>query len=480
MRHHGCTLVVVVLWWLVAVPAGYAQPSGYEGYQVVRVKIADEAQLNQLRELESLGRDFQVWSEVARIGVVEVRVAPAAQAALKASGLQYEVAVEDLQRHIDNLYAGPRDDDFFNSLRTYEEHVQFMDDLAAAYPDLAEVIYVGFSVQGRALLALRITGPSEVKPGVLYHGAEHGDEQAPASVVAYVANHLLTNYDTDPAVTALVDNVDWYLMPIMNPDGYVAYDRMNAHGVDLNRNWDGPGSGQDPWGGPFPFSEPETIVVRDFLLEHATVRVHLDLHGYVPWVMWPWAHTPVPCPDDPTFEVAGTEFRDLIYESGGGWYEAGSIYDVAYPISGCSSNYTYGELGLWAFAVEVLDADMPETCEEFLSSMLYLGEWIRSIDCNGNGVDDAEDIASGTSLDCNATGVPDECEAIVSADFDADGAVSLADFTFFSDCMAGPGTPPGPSAPECADTCLSVFDFGEDTDVDLNDFARFLFVFQGS
>jgi hypothetical protein len=480
MRHHGCTLVVVVLCWLVAAPAGYAQPSGYEGYQVVRVKIADQAQLNRLRELESLGRDFQVWSEVTRIGVVEVRVAPAAQAALQASGLQYEVAVEDLQQYLDTLYAEPRDDDFFNSLRTYEEHVQFMDDLAAAYPDLAEVIYVGFSVQGRALLALRITGPSEVKPGVLYHGAEHGDEQAPASVVAYVANHLLTNYGTDPAATALVDNVEWYLMPIMNPDGYVAYDRWNAHGVDLNRNWDGPGSGQDPWGGPFPFSEPETIVMRDFLLEHPTVRVHLDLHGYVPWVMWPWAHTSVPCPDDATFEVAGTEFRDLIYDSGGGWYEAGSIYDVAYPISGCSSNYTYGELGLWAFAVEVLDADMPDICEEFLSSMLYLGEWIRSIDCNGNGVDDAEDIASGTSLDCNATGVPDECEAIVSADFDADGVISLSDFTFFSDCMAGPSTPPSPSAPECADTCLSVFDFGGDTDVDLKDFARFLFVFQGS
>jgi hypothetical protein len=298
--------------------------------------------------------------------------------------------------------------------------------------------------------------------------------------VAYVAYHLLTNYGTDPAITALVDNVEWYLMPIMNPDGYVAYERWNARGVDLNRNWGGPGSGQDPSGGPFPFSEPETVVVRDFLLEHPTVRVHLDLHGYVPWVMWPWAHTSVPCPDDATFAVAGTEFRDLIYESGGGWYDAGSIYDVAYPISGCSTNYSYGELALWAFAVEVLDADMPDICEEFLSSMLYLGGWLRSIDCNGNGVEDADEIASGASLDCNATGVPDECEAIVVADFDGDGVISLTDFTFFGDCMAGPGTPPSPSAPECVDTCLSVFDFGVDTDVDLNDFARFQSVFQGS
>jgi len=31
-------------------------------------------------------------------------------------------------------------------------------------------------------------------------------------------------------------------------------------------------------------------------------------------------------------------------------------------------------------------------------------------DCNGNGIDDAEDIANGTSLDCNGNGVPDECD----------------------------------------------------------------------
>jgi hypothetical protein len=112
--------------------------------------------------------------------------------------------------------------------------------------------------------------------------------------------------------------------------------------------------------------------------------------------------------------------------------------------------------------------------------MLYLGEWIWSFDCNGNGVDDAFDVLFGTSLDCNATGVPDECEAIVAADFDADGMIGLADFTFFGDCMAGPDTPPSPSATECADACLSAFDFGDDTDVDLDDFAQFQFVFQGS
>ncbi|MFQ5806119.1 MAG: choice-of-anchor W domain-containing protein [Phycisphaerae bacterium] len=44
-------------------------------------------------------------------------------------------------------------------------------------------------------------------------------------------------------------------------------------------------------------------------------------------------------------------------------------------------------------------------------------------DCNGNGIADDLDIASGTSLDCNGNGVPDECDIAeaTSADCDADG-----------------------------------------------------------
>lgn len=52
-------------------------------------------------------------------------------------------------------------------------------------------------------------------------------------------------------------------------------------------------------------------------------------------------------------------------------------------------------------------------------------------DCNGNGVDDATDIANMTSTDINADGVPDECPGQSTrrcADVNNDGVVSPADF----------------------------------------------------
>lgn len=44
-------------------------------------------------------------------------------------------------------------------------------------------------------------------------------------------------------------------------------------------------------------------------------------------------------------------------------------------------------------------------------------------DCNGNGIDDADDITLGVSDDCDGNGIPDECEA----DSDGDGVIDVCD-----------------------------------------------------
>jgi hypothetical protein len=48
--------------------------------------------------------------------------------------------------------------------------------------------------------------------------------------------------------------------------------------------------------------------------------------------------------------------------------------------------------------------------------------WILSPDCNGNGVADALDIASGSSADLNGDAIPDECEPIGTAGCFGDGS----------------------------------------------------------
>ncbi|MBK7703856.1 MAG: hypothetical protein IPI34_13700 [bacterium] len=403
MRTHGSGefLILVAGIILLAPGAALAQPRGYENHQVVRIEIAGAAQLQALRDLDAASREFEIWSESLQIGVVEARVSPELKRELVAGGFAYTVLIDDLQARIDEMYAD-QGQGFFDEYRTYEEHLALMYDLAARYPLLASTVDLGPSVQGRALMALRITGPGASKVGLLYHGAQHGNEQAGAMLVAGVAEHLLANYATDPQVRSLVDNAEWYLLPIMNPDGYAVYGRYNAHGFDLNRNWGTPGSG------PHPFSEPETAALRDFFLTHPNVRLHLDVHGYDPWFGWPWAHTSETCPDYCAFHAAGDAVRTLIAAAGGAPYAIGAIAEITYPVTGSSVDYSYGDLHQWAYALELASPAIPDIYDHYVSSLLFLASWVS--DCNGNGIPDLEEIAGGGVPDANDNGIPDACD----------------------------------------------------------------------
>ncbi|MEW6251886.1 MAG: M14 family metallopeptidase [Planctomycetota bacterium] len=430
-----CLLVVLATALAANAPAG-AQCEVEEGVQVVRVAITSDFDRATLHELERLGRDFEVWPETPDYPhFVEARVAPGARAALIASGLRYEVLVEDLRKHDEQLYAGGGDD-FFSTIRTYTEQVEFLQNLAATYPQLARAFIIGYSVENRALWCLHITGRPGVKPAIAYNGAQHGNEKAASMILQYVAQNLLTRYGTDPYITGLVDHADWYLVPMSNPDGYVANRRTNSHNVDLNRNWDGPGSGQAPNGGPYPFSEPETQAIRDLLLAHSNIRVQLDLHGYTNKLMFPWGHKVEQCPDHALFMTINTVAQNKVAAAGGGTYSVGTIYSTLYWISGGAADYAYGVRGQWAQLWEVANSTMPNICYQFLDALLYLGEWVWSYDCNASGRPDAEDIATGHSSDFNHNNVPDECDRL--GDLNCDGATDFDDINPFVLALTDP------------------------------------------
>ncbi|MCE1178567.1 MAG: DUF2817 domain-containing protein [Micrococcales bacterium] len=118
-------------------------------------------------------------------------------------------------------------------------------------------VRIGTSVRGRAINAYRIGNPTAARKRVII-GQLHGNEKA-----GYTAAWRLIN-GSRPT------NLDLWVIPTANPDGYAANTRGNAHGVDINRNFSTnwayvyrPGAGY--YQGPRPWSEPETRAVRDFL-----------------------------------------------------------------------------------------------------------------------------------------------------------------------------------------------------------------------
>ncbi len=78
------------------------------------------------------------------------------------------------------------------------------------------------------------------------------------------------------------------------------------------------------------------------------------------------------------------------------------------------------------------------------------------------------------NADCNGNFLPDECDGIVRGDFDGDGAVSLYDYAFFTECFRGPDLRPLPPDYLCVEACLVAFDILDHPrpqTVDLADFA---------
>ena len=119
---------------------------------------------------------------------------------------------------------------------------------------------LGESVKGRAIVAHRLGEGDET---VIFFGAFHGDEPESTELCEKLLEHLREHPE-------LIADRSVIIVPAVNPDGLDADSRLNANGVDLNRNfptsnWSSEGKGGDYWGGTAASSEPETKVVVELL-----------------------------------------------------------------------------------------------------------------------------------------------------------------------------------------------------------------------
>ncbi len=130
-------------------------------------------------------------------------------------------------------------------------------------------VRIGTSVQGRGIYAYRL-GPATATRTMVVIGQMHGNERVGVAVA-----WTLMSRPVPPGVQI-------WVITTMNPDGYAANRRTNAHGVDLNRNfpstdWLRRGAGTSTYSGPAASSEPETKAVVAFLASlrpRTTVILH--------------------------------------------------------------------------------------------------------------------------------------------------------------------------------------------------------------
>ena len=234
---------------------------------------------------------------------------------------------------------------------------------AQQLPQFTEIL-LGYSGQGRPIMALRI-GNGSRKLALI--GGTHGlPEYNTTVLVEQLSAYFRANPQQVPASVRL------YLVPNINPDGVVLGTRFNASTVDLNRNMNTnlDSCPENDWnitvqgarglvsdtGGPYPDSEPESRIVRDFLLDASAVIFYHSNGGDV---------FPAFCEHDPSIALAQAYAQ-----------VSGYRYDRYWPnynITGGMNDWA-GSLGIAAIVPELFTGTEPDYDENLRAVQAILAQ----------------------------------------------------------------------------------------------------------
>ncbi|HPQ41071.1 MAG TPA: M14 family zinc carboxypeptidase, partial [bacterium] len=240
---------------------------------------------------------------------------------------------------------------------TYESLRQEMLTLEATYPNLAQFIVTGQSVQGRDIMTIKISDNvtvDEAEPEIRWEGNIHGDEKIAMEVAIYLVNELISNYGSDPQITDIVDNREIFFTPSVNPDGMTLFQRYNANGVDCNRDygymWDGWGGSSAPW------SQPETQAILNLIMDNQFI-VGMSGHSGTEIFLYSWCYT-----EDQTWDEAQHDDVQNAYSALSG-YSGGQCSYVLYPVNGGSMDADYAMTGAMGVCVEISYQKTPPVSE---------------------------------------------------------------------------------------------------------------------
>jgi carboxypeptidase D len=246
--------------------------------------------------------------------------------------------------------------------------------LAGARPDLARAERFGTSAEGRPLLALVISDNvdvEEVEPEIAVLSTLHGDEPLGTILTLTLAGLLLEEYEREPRVRRIVDGAELWLVPCVNPDGYIAGRRFNAAGVDLNRDYpryprEFTGTLLD--GAPLRAAgrQPETAAVMRWAAERRLV-LSTNLHTGALVFNYPYddngglSGLAQPAPDDALFVALGEAYASANPPMASSpWFPGGITNGAAwYVIKGGLQDWAYRYLGSLSVTLELADDKAP-------------------------------------------------------------------------------------------------------------------------
>lgn len=310
---------------------------------------------------------------------------------MKENGYEYEILIKDVQKFYVDQNTLPQESVLKNATcsgtgsggfvpmipinfnqgsmggyLTYQQMLDELDAMAALYPNLITVkapISTFLTFENRPIYYVRISDNPNAneltETNVLYTAIHHAREPMSMIQTIYYMWYLLENYNSSEEIQYLVNNMQLFFVPCLNPDGYIYNETTNPNGggmhrknrrnvgttnkgVDLNRNysygWGTTGISTNPnndtYCGTGAFSEPETQAMK-WMVENYNFTSAFNAHTYGNDILFPIGTT------NAEFAPHHNYFQDesdhMTQYNGYNAMKSSGLY----PASGDSDDYMY-------------------------------------------------------------------------------------------------------------------------------------------
>ncbi|XP_053564972.1 carboxypeptidase B [Bombina bombina] len=405
---------------LVSVAAVSAEPRSFHGEKVFRVFPQTAEHVELIKTMASNAKlDFWVPDSVDLVEQgrradfrAEGHVAYDVQALIEQSGMQFEIMIDDLQQALEK-----QRDSNIRAIHSYEKYNDLATinawtaDISAQNPGLVSRSQIGTSYEGRPIYLLKVGKSGVNKKAVFIDCGFHAREWISIAFCQWFVKEAVDTYGSDAEFTNLLNNLDFYVLPVLNVDGY-AYtwtnNRMwrktrspNANsscvGTDPNRNfnagWCTVGASSracdETYCGTAPESEKETKALANFIRSNiASIKGYLTIHSYSQMLLFPYSYSYSLAKDhtelnnvarDAVSRLTSLYKTKYTYGPGGTtiYLAAGGSDDWAYD-AGVKFSYTFElrDTGRYGFALP--ESQIKATSEETLLAVKYIASYIAS------------------------------------------------------------------------------------------------------
>ncbi|KAK3515540.1 hypothetical protein QTP70_024229 [Hemibagrus guttatus] len=385
-----------LLGWIVfSNPASaYLYNNRYVGDQVLRIIPSSPGEIHYLQQLfQNITVDLWQPSSSNLIhegNAVDVHVGRVKTARLKnllrRAHIQHELLISDVQREMEKQ-TGYRSNRKRRAVFQYDYEVYhplaeiqtWMFEVNRTHPHLVDLFSIGRSYEGRHLYVLQLgTRVRTSKKAVWMDCGVHAREWIGPAFCQWFVKEALNSYQHDSSMRRLLKQLNFYIMPVFNVDGYHyswKSDRFwrktrskkakyHCRGVDANRNfkvkWCEEGASTHPcddtYCGPFPESEPEVKAVARFLRKHKKhTKAYISIHAYAQMLLYPYSYKYGTIPNFDCVETAAQSAVSALYSAYGVRYRYGPASTTLYVSSGSSIDWAYKNGISYAFAFELRD-----------------------------------------------------------------------------------------------------------------------------